>query len=80
MSLSEKIWLDIGVGGVCSVSVRVAFPFELRDNHCRRSGCAEQSWRNSQLHYVPPQPLEEIEADIKAVEKEIVEMLRKVTG
>ena len=80
ISLSAKIWLDIGVGGVCSVSVGVAFPFDLRDNHCRRSGCGEQSRRNSQLHYVPPRPLEETEADIKAVEKEIVEMLRELAG
>ena len=30
--------------------------------------------------YVPPRPLEEIEADIRAVEKEILEMLREVAG
>jgi len=29
--------------------------------------------------YIPPRSLEEIEADIKAVEKEILEMLREVT-
>lgn len=30
--------------------------------------------------YTPPRPLEEIEADIKAVEKDILEMLREVAG
>ena len=30
--------------------------------------------------YVPPRPLEEIEADIKAVEKDILELLREVAG
>ncbi len=30
--------------------------------------------------YVPPRPLEEIEADIKAIEKDIVRMLAEVTG
>ncbi len=30
--------------------------------------------------YSPPRPLEEIEADIRAVEKDIVRMLREVTG
>jgi type I restriction enzyme M protein len=30
--------------------------------------------------YQPPRPLEEIEADIKAVEKDILEMLREVAG
>jgi type I restriction enzyme M protein len=30
--------------------------------------------------YVPPRPLEEIEADIKKIEKEIVEMLPGITG
>lgn len=30
--------------------------------------------------YRPPRPLEEIEADIKAIEKEIIEMLKEVTG
>ncbi len=29
--------------------------------------------------YQPPRPLEEIEADIKTLEKEIMEMLREVT-
>lgn len=30
--------------------------------------------------YQPPRPLEEIEADIKAIEKEIIEMLKEVAG
>ena len=30
--------------------------------------------------YRPPRPLEEIEADIKAIEKEIIEMLKEVAG
>ena len=30
--------------------------------------------------YTPPRPLEEIEADIKAIEKDIVTMLREVAG
>ena len=30
--------------------------------------------------YVPPRPLEEIEADIKAIEKDIMQMLAEVTG
>ena len=30
--------------------------------------------------YQPPRPLEEIEADIKVVEKEILDMLREVAG
>jgi len=30
--------------------------------------------------YVPPRPLEEIEADIRSLEKEIVEMLSEITG
>ena len=30
--------------------------------------------------YVPPRPLAEIEADIKAIEKDIVRMLAEVTG
>lgn len=30
--------------------------------------------------YVPPRPLEEIEADIKALETEILVMLREVAG
>ncbi len=30
--------------------------------------------------YQPPRPLEEIEADIKIVEKEILELLREVAG
>lgn len=30
--------------------------------------------------YVPPRPLEEIEADLKKVEREIAEMLAEVTG
>ena len=30
--------------------------------------------------YVPPKPLEEIEADIKTVEKDILEMLREVAS
>ncbi len=30
--------------------------------------------------YVPPRPLEEIEADIQAIEKDIVSMLREVAG
>ena len=32
------------------------------------------------LHYAPPRPLEEIEADIKALEMEIVDMLGEMTG
>jgi len=31
-------------------------------------------------HYTPPRPLEEIEADIRAIEKDIVRMLAEVTG
>ncbi|MDB4278565.1 type I restriction-modification system subunit M [Deltaproteobacteria bacterium] len=30
--------------------------------------------------YTPPRPLEEIEADIKAIEKDVITMLREVTG
>ncbi|HPK71385.1 MAG TPA: hypothetical protein PLN93_05550, partial [Vicinamibacterales bacterium] len=30
--------------------------------------------------YTPPRPLEEIEADIRAIEKDIVRMLAEVTG
>lgn len=30
--------------------------------------------------YTPPRPLEEIEADLKAIEKEIGELLSEVTG
>ena len=30
--------------------------------------------------YEPPRPLEEIEADIRKIEKEIVDMLREVSG
>jgi type I restriction enzyme M protein len=30
--------------------------------------------------YQPPRPLEEIEADIKTLEREILEMLRDVAG
>jgi type I restriction enzyme M protein len=30
--------------------------------------------------YVPPRPLEEIEADIRAIKKDIVRMLSEVTG
>ena len=30
--------------------------------------------------YTPPRPLEEIEADIKALETETMDMLREVTG
>ena len=30
--------------------------------------------------YVPPRPLEEIEAEMKAVEREILELLREVAG
>ena len=30
--------------------------------------------------YTPPRPLEEIEADIKGVEKDVLEMLREVAG
>jgi type I restriction enzyme M protein len=30
--------------------------------------------------YTPPRPLEEIEADIRKVEKEILQMLREVAG
>jgi len=30
--------------------------------------------------YTPPRPLEEIEADIKAIEKDIVRMLAEVTA
>ncbi len=30
--------------------------------------------------YTPPRPLEKIEADIQAIEKDIVSMLREVAG
>jgi len=30
--------------------------------------------------YTPPRPLEEIEADIRAIEKDIIQMLAKITG
>jgi type I restriction enzyme M protein len=30
--------------------------------------------------YTPPRPLEEIEVDIKSVEKDVLEMLREVAG
>lgn len=30
--------------------------------------------------YTPPRPLDEIEADIQAIEKDILEMLREVAG
>ena len=30
--------------------------------------------------YTPPRPLEQIEADIRAIEKEIVKMLAEITG
>ncbi len=30
--------------------------------------------------YTPPRPLEEIEADLKAIEKDIAKMLAKVAG
>lgn len=32
------------------------------------------------IEYRPPRPLEEIEADIQELEKEIVAMLREVAG
>ena len=32
------------------------------------------------LKYTPPRPLEEIEADIRAIEGDIVRMLAEVTG
>jgi len=38
----------------------------------------EISFNRYFYRYTPPRPLEEIEADIKAVEKEILEMLREV--
>ena len=30
--------------------------------------------------YQPPRPLEEIETDIKAIEKDVLEMLKGITG
>jgi type I restriction enzyme M protein len=30
--------------------------------------------------YTPPRPLEEIEADIRAIEKDIIQMLAEITG
>jgi type I restriction enzyme M protein len=32
------------------------------------------------FHYAPPRPLEEIEADIRTIEKDIMRMLAEVTG
>lgn len=32
------------------------------------------------FHYAPPRPLEEIEADIRTIEKDIMWMLAEVTG
>jgi hypothetical protein len=36
--------------------------------------------RNSGLQYTPPRPLEAIEVEIQALEKEIVDMLKGITA
>jgi hypothetical protein len=40
-------------------------------------GCSERFWDRS---YTPPRPLEEIESDIKTIERDILRMLAEVTG
>ena len=46
--------------------------------HCRKNVNDALSARSYQ--YTPPRPLEEIEADIKTIEQDILQMLREVAG
>jgi hypothetical protein len=52
-----------------------------RRPHGRRSPPPSPSWTRPYFYrYTPPRPLEEIEADIRAIEGDIVRMLAEVTG
>jgi type I restriction enzyme M protein len=50
-----------------------------KDGRVGRVGC-EINFNRYFYEYQPPRPLAEIEADIKAIEKDILEMLREVGG
>jgi type I restriction enzyme M protein len=40
----------------------------------------QEVWTTGRVAHTPPRPLEEIKAEIRRVEKEIMEMLREVAG
>jgi type I restriction enzyme M protein len=50
-----------------------------KDNEAGKVGY-EINFNRYFYKYTPPRPLEEIETDIKTVEKDILEMLREVAG
>ena len=54
----------------------------IRDEKDQKTGRVgyEINFNRYFYQYRPPRPLEEIEADIKTLEKEILEMLREVAG
>jgi type I restriction-modification system DNA methylase subunit len=60
----------------------VILPLTVRDAQDGEVGIVgyEINFNRYFYEYRPPRPLEEIEADIQTVEKEIVAMLREVAG
>jgi hypothetical protein len=54
---------------------------EIPDLLARRSAAGSESLAGSEWRWLtPPRPLEEIEADIRGIESDILRMLSEVTG
>ena len=75
----EKIPLAADVGDWFEREVRPHVPDAWMDRSRDRAGC-EINFNRRFYEYTPPRPLEEIDADLKKAEEEIVRPLRVVAG
>lgn len=72
-------------GGSVNHSEIVSFLWGVADlirDSCKRGKYQESSFRFNRYFYcyTPPRPREEIEADIRGIEQDILRMLAEVTG